>query len=131
MGGMYAQQMFGFKRICVNPAFFMSQTSRMLKVGTFEYFKPRLDGKTHFTITKEIISHFAEMEVKQFNGITPYDYNNVWGLFGYYDTHNDSKNEFKNHYCHWDECYGGHRLDEDTIENHLIPIIRHMTGRFR
>lgn len=34
MGGMYAQQMFGFNRICVNPAFFMSKTSKVLKVGT-------------------------------------------------------------------------------------------------
>ena len=36
MGGMYAQQMFGFNRICVNPAFFMSKSSKVLKVGTFE-----------------------------------------------------------------------------------------------
>ena len=44
MGGMYAQQMFGFNRICVNPAFFMSEKSQVLKVGTFEYLNPRQDG---------------------------------------------------------------------------------------
>ena len=30
MGGMYAQQMFGFNRICVNPAFEMSVKSKVL-----------------------------------------------------------------------------------------------------
>ena len=70
MGGMYAQQMFGFNRICVNPAFEMSVKSKVLKVGTFEYFKPRMDSETHFTITPEIIKHHADMESKQFDGVS-------------------------------------------------------------
>lgn len=37
MGGMYAQQMRGFKRICVNPAFYMSKQSKALKEGIFEF----------------------------------------------------------------------------------------------
>ena len=61
MGGMYAQQMFGFNRICVNPAFEMSTMSKVLKVGTFEYFNPRMDGETHFTITPDIIKHHADI----------------------------------------------------------------------
>ena len=35
MGGMYAQQMRGFLRICVNPAFRMSTMSKVLHTGTF------------------------------------------------------------------------------------------------
>ena len=31
MGGMYAQQMFGFKRICVNPALLCPNKARCLK----------------------------------------------------------------------------------------------------
>ena len=38
-GGMYAQQMRGYNRICVNPAFEMSKKSKMLTGGTHEYFK--------------------------------------------------------------------------------------------
>ena len=34
MGGMYVQQMRGFLRICVNPAFNMSTNSSVLKTGT-------------------------------------------------------------------------------------------------
>jgi len=131
MGGMYAQQMFGFKRICVNPALHMSKESKVLKEGTFEYFKPRLDGETHFTITKDILRHFAEMEDKQFVGMTEFDYENVWGLFGYEDKQVDCEIDFKLHYPHIEHFYGGHRLREDDIEYTLIPIIRHMTGRFR
>ena len=51
MGGMYCQQMFGFKRIIVNPAFFMSKYSHVLQVGTFPVLNSRKDGATHFTIT--------------------------------------------------------------------------------
>ena len=37
MGGMYAQQMRGFLRICVNPAFRMSTMSKVLHTGTFKF----------------------------------------------------------------------------------------------
>ena len=35
MGGMYAMQMTGYDRICVNPALHMSQLSEIMKVGTW------------------------------------------------------------------------------------------------
>ena len=73
MGGMYTQQMRGYNRICVNPAFEMSKKSRLLTVGTHEYFKPRKDGATRFEITPRIIRHHAEMEDHQFDGITDND----------------------------------------------------------
>lgn len=73
MGGMYAQQMQGFRRILVNPAFEMSRKSKVLKVGTFDYFKPRLDGSTTFTITPEIMRNFVEMEEHQFDELTEVD----------------------------------------------------------
>lgn len=63
-----------------------SEKSTVLKFGTFEYFKPRMDGETHFTITENIIKHHVEMEKCQFDGITSFDRANVWGLFGNEDT---------------------------------------------
>ena len=62
MGGMYAMQMTRCLRICVNPALHLSQVKDVMQVGTFEYFQPTSDGRTHYTITKEIIQHFKEME---------------------------------------------------------------------
>ena len=123
MGGMYAQQMFGFNRICVNPAFFMSKTSKVLKVGTFEFFKPRLDGQKEFTITEEIIEHFVEVEAHQFDGVTPAETERVWGMFGNNDTQVNCEDAFLQHYHNVIYFSGGHRLDDTTINEVLIPLI--------
>lgn len=44
MGGMYAQQMRGFRRICVNPAFRMSTMSKGLRTGTHKFLNGRKDN---------------------------------------------------------------------------------------
>ncbi len=62
MGGMYAHQMFGFKRICVNPALNMSTMSKVLKTGTYKFLNGRKDNQKEFKITKDIIQHFNQME---------------------------------------------------------------------
>ena len=123
MGGMYAQQMFGFNRICVNPAFFMSKTSKVLKVGTFEFFKPRLDGQKELTITEEIIEHFAEMEAHQFDGVTPAEAERVWGMFGSNDMQVNCEDAFLQYYHNIIHFSGAHRLDDTTINEVLIPLI--------
>ena len=123
MGGMYAQQMFGYNRICVNPAFFMSKTSKVLNVGKFEFFKPRLDGQKEFVITEDIIRHFSEMEEHQFDGIVPIDQERVWGMFGDNDTQVNCEETFLLHYHNVIHFKGGHRLDETTINETLIPLI--------
>lgn len=130
MGGMYAQQMRGYKRICVNPAFEMSKTSKVLKVGTFEYFKPRMDGETHFTITPEIIQHFAEMEEHQFDNLDEHDRDTVWALFGKNDKQVNCRSLFEqtmgnDHVVEFD---GEHRLSEDAIKEVLVPLIRQIVG---
>lgn len=58
MGGMYAQQMFGFRKICVNPAFNMSRMSKVLKTGEHPFLNGRKDSQKTFKITKDIIQHF-------------------------------------------------------------------------
>lgn len=124
MGGMYAQQMRGYKRICVNPAFEMSEKSEALRVGTHEYFKPRKDGATHFEITPEIIRHHAEMEERQFDGITDEDRKLVWGLFADNDRQVDGKAVFMEHYNQVVRFHGGHRMDWEVIRTVLVPLIR-------
>lgn len=127
MGGMYTQQMFGYKRICVNPAFEMSEKSTVLKVGTFEYFKPRMDGETHFTITENIIKHHVEMEKCQFDGITSFDRTNVWGLFGNEDTQVNCEDLFRKYYSNVIHYEGGHRMNRTVIMTVLVPLIRKIT----
>lgn len=123
MGGMYAQQMHGFKRICVNPAFDISKHKDILKEGTFEFFNPRKDGETTFTITHEIIEHFVEMEKRQFEGYSRKELRDVYGLFGTDDTIVDNLSLFKYYY---EEAYtfrGGHRLSKESIQGYLIDMI--------
>lgn len=123
MGGMYAQQMRGYNRICVNPAFEMSKKSKMLTVGTHEYFKPRKDGTTHFEITSEIIRHQAEMEEHQFDGITEEDRKQVWGIFADNDQQVNSESLFLQYYNQVIYFSGEHRMDDKVIEDVLVPLI--------
>lgn len=123
MGGMYAQQMRGYNRICVNPAFEMSKKSKMLTVGTHEYFKPRKDGTTHFEITSEIICHHAEMEKHQFDGITETDRKQVWGMFADNDQQVNGESLFLQYYNQVIHFCGEHRMDDRVIEDVLVPLI--------
>ena len=123
MGGMYAQQMRGYNRICVNPAFEMSKKSKMLTVGTHEYFKPRKDGTTHFEITSEIIRHHAEMEKHQFDGITEEDRKQVWGMFADNDQQVNGESLFLQYYGKVIHFSGEHRMDDKVIEDVLVPLI--------
>lgn len=124
MGGMYAQQMRGYNRICVNPAFEMSTKSKMLTVGTHEYFKPRKDGTTHFEITSEIICHHAEMEKHQFDGITEADRKQVWGMFADNDQQVNGESLFLQYYNQVIHFSGEHRMDDKVIKDVLVPLIR-------
>lgn len=129
MGGMYAQQMFGYKRIVVNPAFYMSQQSKVLAVGEFEFFHPREDGTTHFTVTQDIINHFAQMEKHQFDGITEWDRENVWGLFADHDDLVNGKPVYLEHYVNVIDFPGEHRLSPEVIRGTVIPLIRRILDR--
>ena len=129
MGGMYAQQMRGFKRICVNPAFDISQHGDILKVGTFEFFNARKDGEKAFTISPETIQHFVEMEVQQFGGITDDDKENVYGLFADNDTTVNCEDIFRQHYKNVIHFHGEHRLDRKVIEEVLVPLIKEITNK--
>lgn len=127
MGGMYAQQMRGYKRICVNPAFEMSKTSKALTIGTHEYFKPRKDGAMSFEITPEIIRHHAEMEEHQFDGITDEDRKMVWGMFADNDRLVNCESLFLQYYNRVVHFNGEHRLDENSIKDVLVPLVRSIT----
>lgn len=129
MGGMYAQQMHGFKRICVNPAFDISSHKDILKEGTFEFFNPRKSGETSFSITPDIIQHFTEMEVLQFDGITDDDKEYVFGLFADNDTTVNCEPVFLQHYINVIHFHGGHRLDRMTIQQVVVPLVLELVRR--
>ena len=98
MCGMYAMQMTGYDRICVNTALHMSQQPGIIKVGTWDNFQPTVDGRTQFTNTEYIIIEFLNMEAHMFDNITDEDKKHCWGFFGDEDTTIKCREEFESHF---------------------------------
>lgn len=123
MGGMYAQQMFGFRKICVNPAFNMSTMSKALKTGEHTFFNGRKDHQKTFRITRETIQHFNQMERQQFKGITDFDRENTYGLFGINDKQVNTYDLFRKYYTKAERFDGEHRLNDKVLKKVIVPLI--------
>ena len=126
MGGMYAQQMTGFKRILVNPAFHVSNTLKNHIGQKLPFFYPRVDGKSEFDVTEKLVKKFDEMEAIQFdNAIDP---ENVIALFGTRDTTINCKDEYLKYYNNFIDFDGKHRLTNENIEEIIVPLIKEKLG---
>ncbi len=126
MGAMYAQQLRGIARICINPSFGISKLYSLLHVGKYKWLNRRKDGALEFHVYKETIEHFAAMEAHQFDDITDDDRQLCYGLFA---THDEiapgNRPIFEQHYPGMSrEFEGGHRLNDDAVKDVLIPFIR-------
>lgn len=128
MGAMYAQQMFGYKKICVNPAFNMSTMSKVFKTGEHKFLNGRKDNQKTFKITKEIIQKQNIMERQQFKGITPFDRENTYGLFGIHDTTVNTYDIFKKYYKNAQRFNGEHHLNENALKTAVIPLVKQILG---
>lgn len=126
MGAMYAQQLRGVTRICVNPSFGISKLYSLLHVGKYKWLSPRKDGAREFHVYKETIEHFAEMEAHQFDGITDDDRSLCFGFFADADEIAPGNRPlFERHYPGQSRVYsGGHRLNDTAVKEVLLPFIR-------
>ena len=123
-GGYYAQMLKGYKRICVNPALEMSKDSDV-KIGSHQFVINRQDGVQKYTITPEMQDGYRRLEACLFEGITDFDRENCYGLFGNKDTDwGYCKPIFAEHYKHIFTFPGGHRMEYDEIEKYLMPLIK-------
>lgn len=131
MGGMYAQQLRGVRRIIVNPSFEMSRSLLFGKMGRNKYMSKRRDGTTEFRVDKALVERFKLMEKGQFEGITPEDKEFVVGLFGDKDPVVHSKPLMESLYgaerCHWFK--GEHRLNDEIVKGVLLPVVREMLSQ--
>ena len=128
MGAMYAQQMFGFRKILVNPAFNMSTLSKVFKTGEHKFLNGRKDSAKTFKITKEIIQKQNMMERQQFKGITDFDRENTYGLFGIHDTTVNCYDLFKKHYKNAQRFEGEHHLNEKALRTAVVPLAKQILG---
>lgn len=125
MGAMYAQQMRGFRKICVNPAFNMSTMSKVMKAGRkYQFLNGRKDGAREFVITGQIVRNFNSMERQQFKDITQFDIENTYGLFGVNDTTVSCYDLFRKHYPNAIRFDGEHHLNDKSLRTAVIPLIR-------
>lgn len=131
MGGMYAQQMHGYKRVCVNPSFRISTMSKVVHTGTHRWLNGRKNGEKEFRVTADIIKHFNQMERKQFEGIDSADKELCYGLFGIQDEYVNpinAYNSFIKYYPHAQRFDGGHQLNDKVIHKVLLPLLRELLG---
>lgn len=128
MGGMYAQQLRGFTRVCINPSFTISHKYDVLYVGRHKWLNRRKDGETEFHVTKETVAHYREMEERQFDGVTDDDRMLCHGLFGDGDEMGPEWRQlFELHYPGMSHVFsGGHRMNAQVVMHVLLPYVRRL-----
>lgn len=124
MGAMYAQQITGFNRILVNPAFHVSELLRENEGKYLPFFAQRQNGETEFPVTTELCEEFEEMESHQFEERD--DDDEVIALFGRNDDVCSCIEECENVAKYYHVFDGGHRMTDGIIQNVLQPIIKWM-----
>lgn len=136
MGGMYTEQLKGFDRIVVNPAFHLADT--ILKnngLGRKEYHCPRRDGQTSFLVNKALLEDFREVSSHCFDGLSGNacgldafgevsgEQERVYGLFGTKDDMVHTYDEFAMHYPNAIHFEGGHYMDDGVFLRSVLPVI--------
>lgn len=130
MGGMYAELLKGYTRICVNPSFHMAKLLTFKWLGkNVEFQNKRQDGAKTFKVDKQMIAEFKEIE-KQYTlqDITPEEKQKIWGLFGKDDPMVNCRDEFQKAYGkeHFRIFEGEHRLNDTIVKRDLLPLIKEL-----
>lgn len=123
MGGMMTEQLYGYDRIVVNPAFHLADT--LLKnngLGRQAFHNPRADGQESFMVTKGLLEQFREVSSKAF-GNSGKDNSLIYGLFGIEDTLVDCYEEFAGHYAGAIRFHGTHYLNDHAFLHSVMPVI--------
>ena len=143
MGGMYAEQLRGFDRILVNPAFHLADT--ILKnngIGRQEFHNPRRDGQTSFLVNKGLVEAFREVSLHCFEGMAddasdPDNFGvmddereRVYGMFGVNDTLvTGTFDLFSSYYPNAIRFDGAHYLDDSVFLHSVLPVIERIDDR--
>lgn len=131
MGGMYAEMLYGYDRILVNPAFQMGDT--MLKhgmLGKNTFLNPRQDGIQEFIVTKALVEEYKEITAKCFAGVTEEESRDrVFGLFGDEDPVVHTRDLFSQHYCNAISFHGEHRMNDKILLHSVLPVVQWIDDR--
>lgn len=131
-GGMMTEQLYGYDRILVNPAFQMGDTmGKHGMIGKQTYQNPRRDGVQEFIVTKALVKQFAELTDRCFaaESASAEEQARVWGLFGDNDPLVHTFDLFREHYPQAVKFHGEHRLIDSVAIHYLVPVIRWIDDR--
>lgn len=130
MGGMYAEMLYGYDRILVNPALQMGDTMKEHGMTGAQHFSnPRQDGVQDFMVTKALVKEYKEMTEQCFSGMTADEQKRVWGLFGDEDTTVNTFDLFHEHYPTAIRFHGEHRMNDVSFMHSVVPVIRWIDDR--
>ena len=130
MGGMYAEMLYGYDRILVNPALQMGDTMKEHgMIGAQHFSNPRQDGVQDFIVTKALVKEYKEMTEQCFASVTPEERGRVWGLFGDEDTTVNTYDLFHSHYPTAIRFHGEHRMNDQSFMHAVVPVIRWIDDR--
>ena len=130
MGGMYAEMLYGYDRILVNPALQMGDTMKEHgMIGAQHFSNPRQDGVQDFIVTKALVKEYKEMTEQCFASVTPEEQSHVWGLFGDEDTTVNTYDLFHSHYPTAIRFHGEHRMNDQSFMHAVVPVIRWIDDR--
>jgi predicted esterase YcpF (UPF0227 family) len=130
MGGMYAEMLYGYDRILVNPALRMGDTMKEHgMIGAQHFSNPRQDGVQDFMVTKALVKEYKEMTEQCFSGMTADEQKRVWGLFGDEDTTVNTFDLFHEHYPTAIRFHGEHRMNDVSFMHSVVPVIRWIDDR--
>lgn len=130
MGGMYAEMLYGYDRILLNPAFHIGDD--ILKhnmLGKVTFFNPRRDGLKEFMMTKQLQAEYQEISEMCFRGACDDEQQRVWGLFGLEDPVVHTHDDFAAVYRHALYFHGEHRMNDSTLIHSVVPVIRWIDDR--
>jgi len=144
MGGMFTEQLYGFDRICMNPALCIADTMQAHGMtGTQTFQNPRLDGVQQFYVDKVLVKEYRTVSEQRFSGLPPLsptdnsplagaqndERRRVYGLFGDKDDLVDTFDLFHEHYPLAMHFHGEHRMNDKSFMHSVVPVIRWIDDR--
>ena len=130
MGGMYAEMLYGFDRILINPAFQIADTMHEHGLtGKQQFFAPREDGVQEFYVDKALVKEYKLVSEQCFAQVNEKEQQRVFGLFGDRDPLVHTYDLFLQHYTQAIRFHGEHRMDDHSFLNGVVPVIRWIDDR--
>lgn len=131
MGGMYTEQLYGFDRICVNPAFKIADTMQEHSMtGKQQFQNPRQDGVQEFYVDKPLVKEYLAATEKNFaHAADEGEQQRVFALFGDKDDLVHTRDLYCSHYTQDIPFHGEHRMNDQSFMHSVVPVIRWIDDR--